>query len=130
MSNIASLVSITRSGVRKSWARATTLVTLSALSVGNAMVADLPAVEAPTSGGGGGGLMTTIKGYFQDGIILIGLIIAAVCFLKVAEAGITTFSGVRDGRATWGKFGGIMIVGVVLLVLVIWLLGKSAEIVT
>lgn len=127
MSNIASLVSITRSGVRKSWARATTLVTLSALSVGNAM-ADLPAVEAPTSGGGG--LMTTIKGYFQDGIILIGLIIAAVCFLKVAEAGITTFSEVRDGRATWGKFGGIMIVGVVLLVLVIWLLGKSAEIVT
>jgi integrating conjugative element membrane protein (TIGR03745 family) len=129
MSNIASLVSITRSGVRKSWARATTLVTLSALSVGNAM-ADLRAVEAPTSGGGGGGLMTTIKGYFQDGIILIGLIIAAVCFLKVAEAGITTFSEVRDGRATWGKFGGIMIVGVVLLVLVIWLLGKSAEIVT
>lgn len=93
-------------------------------------MADLPAVEAPTSGGGGGGLMTTIKGYFQDGIILIGLIIAAVCFLKVAEAGITTFSEVRDGRATWGKFGGIMIVGVVLLVLVIWLLGKSAEIVT
>lgn len=129
MSNIASLVSIMRSGVRKSWARATTLVTLSALSVGNAM-ADLPAVEAPTSGGGGGGLMTTIRGYFQDGIILIGLIIAAVCFLKVAEAGITTFSEVRDGRATWGKFGGIMIVGVVLLVLVIWLLGKSAEIVT
>lgn len=128
MSNIASLVSITRSGVRKSWARATTLVTLSALSVGNAM-ADLPAVEAPTSGGGGG-LMNTIKGYFQDGIILIGLIIAAVCFLKVAEAGITTFSEVRDGRATWGKFGGIIIVGVVLLVLVIWLLGKSAEIVT
>lgn len=128
MSKIASLVSITRSGVRKSWARATTLLTLSALSVGNAM-ADLPAVEAPTSGGGGG-LMTTIKGYFQDGIILIGLIIAAVCFLKVAEAGITTFSEVRDGRATWGKFGGIMIVGVVLLVLVIWLLGKSAEIVT
>jgi len=61
---------------------------------------------------------------------LAGMIIAAVCFLKVAEAGITTFSEVRDGRATWGKFGGIMIVGVVLLVLVIWLLGKSAEIVT
>lgn len=128
MSNIASLVSLTRSGVRKSWARATTLITLSALSVGNAM-ADLPTVEQPTSGGGGG-LMDTIKGYFQDGITLIGLVIAAVCFLKVAEAAITTFSEVREGRATWGKFGGIVIVGIVLLVMVIWLLGKSAEIVT
>ncbi|MEY8772792.1 TIGR03745 family integrating conjugative element membrane protein [Erwinia sp. ACCC 02193] len=128
MSNIASLVSLTRSGVRKSWARTTTLITLSALSVGNAM-ADLPTVEQPTSGGGGG-LMDTIKGYFQDGITLIGLVIAAVCFLKVAEAAITTFSEVREGRATWGKFGGIVIVGIVLLVMVIWLLGKSAEIVT
>lgn len=128
MSEIISLSARARTGARKAWTRAATLATVGVLSISNAM-ADLPTVEAPTSGGGGG-LMETIKAYMQDGIVLIGLVIAAVCFLKVSEAGITTFSEVRDGRATWGKFGGIIIVGIVLLVLVIWLLGKSAEIVT
>lgn len=90
--------------------------------------AALPSVEPPSSGGGGGGLMDTIKGYFQDGIVIIGLVAAAVAFLIVANAAIHTFAEVRDQKATWAKFGAIVLVGVVLLVTVIWLVGKSAEI--
>ncbi|MDR8481124.1 TIGR03745 family integrating conjugative element membrane protein [Serratia nevei] len=94
--------------------------------------AALPSVEPPSSGGGGcgcgGGLMDTIKGYFQDGIVIIGLVAAAVAFLIVANAAIHTFAEVRDQKATWAKFGAIVLVGVVLLVTVIWLVGKSAGI--
>ncbi|HFO2739892.1 TPA: TIGR03745 family integrating conjugative element membrane protein [Escherichia coli] len=91
-------------------------------------LADLPQIEPPSSGGGGG-LFGQIKGYFQDGIVLIGLVIAAAAFVKVAEAAVTTFSEVRDGKTGWGQFGAIIVVGVVLLVAVIWLLGKSASII-
>ncbi|EKD3251298.1 TPA: DUF2976 domain-containing protein, partial [Escherichia coli O113:H4] len=32
-------------------------------------------------------------------------------------------------KAGWGQFGAIVVVGVVLLVAIIWLLGKSASII-
>ncbi|EMP6396081.1 TIGR03745 family integrating conjugative element membrane protein [Pluralibacter gergoviae] len=89
--------------------------------------AALPNVEPPSSGSGGG-LMDTLKGYVQDGIVILGLIAAAVAFLVVANSAITTFHEVREGKANWGKFGAIIVVGIVLLVAVIWLVGKSAEI--
>ncbi|GAB1021798.1 hypothetical protein KU15F68_27320 [Escherichia coli] len=61
--------------------------------------------------------------------MLFGLVVAAAAFVKVAEAAVTTFSEVRDGKTGWGQFGAIIVVGVVLLVAVIWLLGKSANII-
>ncbi|MNH48277.1 hypothetical protein D3C79_1119980 [compost metagenome] len=60
--------------------------------------------------------------------MLIGLVLAAVAFIVVANAGIATFHEVREGKAAWGKFGAIIVVGIVLVVAVIWLVGKSAEI--
>lgn len=66
--------------------------------------AGLPGIEPPSSGSGGG-LMKTIKGYFQDGIVLFGLVAAAVAFLIVANAAIQTFAEVRDGKATWAWKG-------------------------
>ncbi|MDF9148452.1 TIGR03745 family integrating conjugative element membrane protein [Escherichia coli] len=91
-------------------------------------LADLPKIEPPSSGGGSG-LFGQIKGYIQDGIVLFGLVLAAAAFVKVAEAAVTTFSEVRDGKTGWGQFAAIIVVGVVLLVAVIWLLGKSANII-
>ncbi|WP_147194307.1 TIGR03745 family integrating conjugative element membrane protein [Pantoea sp. CCBC3-3-1] len=89
--------------------------------------ADLPQVEPPTSGGGSG-LSGQIKGYIQDGLVIGGLVVAAVAFISVAIAALHTFTEVRNERATWTKFGSIIVVGVVLLVTVIWLVGKSADI--
>ncbi|MEG3127016.1 TIGR03745 family integrating conjugative element membrane protein [Pantoea cypripedii] len=90
--------------------------------------ADLPTVDAPSSGGGPG-LMGQIKGYLQDGIILGGLVVAAVAFINVAVAAMSTFTEVRNERATWTKFGAIIVVGIVLLVAIIWLLGKASSII-
>ncbi len=60
--------------------------------------------------------------------LLSGLVVAAVAFINVAIAALHTFTEVRNEKATWTKFGAIVVVGVVLLVAVIWLLGKSADI--
>ncbi|UMT25374.1 TIGR03745 family integrating conjugative element membrane protein [Escherichia coli] len=90
--------------------------------------ADLPQMEAPSSGGGSG-LFGQIKGYSQDGVVLGGLIISAIAFIVVANAAISTFSEIQDGKKTWTQFGAIVVVGVILLVAVIWLLTKSASII-
>ncbi|KML70024.1 TIGR03745 family integrating conjugative element membrane protein [Pectobacterium peruviense] len=90
--------------------------------------AALPSVEAPQSSGGSG-IMGQIKGYLQDGIVLGGLLVAAIMFINVAIAAGHTFTEVRNERATWTKFGAIVVVGAILLVIIIWLLGKSANII-
>ncbi|WP_431022212.1 TIGR03745 family integrating conjugative element membrane protein [Erwinia rhapontici] len=95
--------------------------------VGNAL-ADLPSIEQPTSGGGSG-TYATLKGYIRDGLILGGLIIAAVAFIVVANAAISCFHHVRQGKATWTEFGTFVIIGVILLVVVIWLVTKSSDII-
>ena len=59
--------------------------------------------------------------------LLSGLVVAAVAFINVAIAALHTFTEVRT-RKPRTKFGAIVVVGVVLLVAVIWLLGKSADI--
>ncbi|PHM64155.1 integrating conjugative element membrane protein [Xenorhabdus stockiae] len=108
-------------------ARISTFLLLLGVSCESAW-ADLPSIEPPSSGGRGG-LMGQVKGYAQDGIVIGGLILSAVAFFKVASAAVETFSEVRDGKATWTQFGSIIVVGIVLLVAVIWLLAKSANII-
>jgi integrating conjugative element membrane protein (TIGR03745 family) len=121
---------MTLQAVRQSWQRLRHAALALSLGVMAApAMAGLPSVEPPSSGGGGG-LQDTIKGYVQDGIILGGLVIAAIAFIVVANSAIATFSEVRDGKSTWMKFASIIVVGVILLVAVIWLVGKSAEVLT
>ncbi|WP_447309505.1 TIGR03745 family integrating conjugative element membrane protein [Escherichia coli] len=112
-------------GVRRIGASVVTLFTLFSLMPAYAA---LPSVEPPSSGGGGG-LMDTIKGYLNDGIVIGGLVVAATAFIVVAIAAVTTFNEVRDQKAGWGKFGTIIVVGVVLIVAVVWLAGKSTTII-
>jgi integrating conjugative element membrane protein (TIGR03745 family) len=116
-----------RCSVDRILTRAATLALLGWLSCQPAL-ADLPSVEPPESGGGSG-LMGQIKGYLQDGVVIGGLVVAAIAFINVAIAAVHTFTEVRNERATWTKFGSIIVVGVILLVAVIWLLGKSASII-
>ncbi len=127
MNQSQSVIARIRCGAERVLARGMALALLAWLTCQPAL-ADLPTVEPPQSGGGSG-LMGQIKGYLQDGIVLVGLVLAAVAFVKVAEAGLSTYAEVRDKKATWGQFGAIVVVGVVLLVTVIWLVGKSADII-
>lgn len=128
MSKFESAVTRVTAKAKSARARILTAGMLSALA-GKPALADLPTVEGPTSSGTGTGLMGTLSGHVQDGLVLGGLVLCGFAFFKVAEAGLVTFGEVRNDRASWTKFGSIVVVGVVMLVAVIWLLGKSAEVI-
>ncbi|HHA1945027.1 TIGR03745 family integrating conjugative element membrane protein [Enterobacter hormaechei] len=89
--------------------------------------AGLPTVEGPKSSTDSS-FYGQISGYVNDGIVLGGLILAAVAMLAVGNAIIATFSEVRDNKATWAKFGMLCVVGVILVVVVIWLASKAATV--
>ncbi|MFJ5162296.1 TIGR03745 family integrating conjugative element membrane protein [Pantoea sp. NPDC088449] len=128
MSKFESAVTRVTAKAKSARARILTAGMLSAVAARPAL-ADLPTVEGPTSSGTGTGLMGTLSGHVQDGLVLGGLVLCGFAFFKVAEAGLVTFGEVRNDRASWTKFGSIVVVGVVMLVAVIWLLGKSAEVI-
>lgn len=90
--------------------------------------AALPTVEGPRSSTDTS-LYGQIMGYINDGIVLTGLVLAAGAMLVVGNAIIATFAEVRDNKATWAKFGMLVVVGVILIVLVIWLASKAATVV-
>ncbi|HCM1954830.1 TPA: TIGR03745 family integrating conjugative element membrane protein [Salmonella enterica subsp. salamae serovar 9,46:z4,z24:z39:z42] len=98
-----------------------------ALTGVSAARAGLPTVEGPKSSTDSS-LYGQISGYINDGIVLAGLVLAAAAMLAVGNAIIATFSEVRDNKATWGKFGMLVVVGVILIVVVIWLASKAATI--
>lgn len=103
------------------------IVGLAMMFVSNLTLAQgLPALEAP-SRGEGGGLIETLQNYAFDFGILVGLIIAAVAFLVVANAAVATFNEARV-RGEWSKFAIVVVVGVVLIVCIIWLATKAGEI--
>ncbi|KMQ77195.1 membrane protein [Edwardsiella ictaluri] len=89
--------------------------------------AGLPTVEGPKSSTDSS-FYGQISGYLNDGIVLGGLILAAVAMLAVGSAIIATFSEVRDGKASWAKFGMLCVVGVILVVVVIWLASEAATV--
>lgn len=98
-----------------------------ALTGVSAARAGLPTVEGPKSSTDSS-YYGQIVGYFNDAVVLTGLVLAAAAMLSVGNAMIATFSEVRDGKSTWGKFGMLVIVGVILIVVVIWLASKAATI--
>ena len=46
----------------------------------------------------------------------------------MAWHGIAVFSEVQNGKKKWSDFGAVVAVGVILVVVVIWLLSKAADI--
>ncbi|ECR4426110.1 TIGR03745 family integrating conjugative element membrane protein [Salmonella enterica subsp. enterica] len=106
------------------WCARLLTVALTGISAARAA---LPTVEGPKSSTDSS-FYGQLAGYINDGIVLGGLILAAVAMLAVGNAIIATFSEVRDGKSTWGKFGMLVVVGVVLIVVVIWLASKAATI--
>ncbi|MFQ6249384.1 TIGR03745 family integrating conjugative element membrane protein [Yersinia enterocolitica] len=94
--------------------------------IGSAL-AELPAIEQPSSGGGAG-TYNTFRGYLRDGLTLGALVICAIAFIVVANAAISCFHHVRQGKATWTEFGSFIIIGVILLVVIIWLVTQASSI--
>ncbi|HII0044749.1 TIGR03745 family integrating conjugative element membrane protein [Klebsiella variicola] len=91
-------------------------------------LANLPTTQNSSSGTSGSNYIDRFKGYVADGAVLLGLIICVYAFIVVANAITTEFNQVREKQTTWGKFGVLCVVGVVLLVVVIWLLNLAADI--
>ena len=105
---------------------AATVGALLFLSSGAVSAQGLPALEAP-SRGTDGGLIRTLQNYAFDFGILVGLIIAVVAFLVVANASVATFNEARV-RGEWSKFAIVVVVGVVLIVCIIWLATRAGQI--
>lgn len=122
--NLQSLFSSSRR-VAQHVRRSALLLALTSVTSGQAA---LPTVEGPKSSTDST-FYGQISGYLNDGIVLGGLIMAAVALLVVANAIIATFSEVQQGKATWAKFGILVVVGIVLVVAVIWLATKAATVI-
>lgn len=91
-------------------------------------LAALPTAQNSSSGSSSGNYIDKFKGYVADGAVLVGLIVCVYGFIVVANAIITEFNAIREKQTTWGKFGALCVVGVVLIVVVIWLLNVAAGI--
>lgn len=102
-------------------------VSLLAAFLATPVLADLPKLEDPTRGKGKG-IYETARNYLYDAAVLGGLIIAAVVLYVVATAAISTYRDVGQKKATWGEFGFQVVIGVILIVVIIWLMTKAAEI--
>lgn len=90
-------------------------------------LADLPPVEQPATGGGGG-LLDTLKGYAKEIFVFGGLLICGVAFFGVAHSSLTAFHDVRKGKGTWTEFFTFFLIGVGLLLFIIYLLTKAADV--
>lgn len=93
----------------------------------SAFAAGLPKMEAPSKGEGSG-IVEMIKNYALDFITLLALGLSGWAFMAVASAAIETFSQVKNKKATWGEFGAMLMVGIILIVVIIWLVTKAVDI--
>ncbi len=107
--------------------RRLSLVFLAMATLPQVALADLPSIEQPSNGGGGGSLYDNIQGYLADAAVLLGLILTTAGFLVVAGSALGKFREATK-RGEWGEFITVVVVGVVLVVILIWLANKAADI--
>ncbi|MBF1995487.1 TIGR03745 family integrating conjugative element membrane protein [Serratia symbiotica] len=119
----ATLVTLYRAALRRA-----RLLLLPGLCWGGQVLADLPSVEQPTTGGGGG-TYNTVMGYIKMGGLALGLLVCVAAFLAVAHAVITSFHDIRRGKGSWTEFLLYLVVGIGLILLVIYLATKAANII-
>ena len=69
-----------------------------------------------------------IQEYFNQAVLIGGLVISAVALLVVAVIGISKYKEVAEGRATWGDMGMHIVAGVVLIAIVLFLVTLTPDI--
>lgn len=91
--------------------------------------AALPPV-APPSGGAtkDGNYLGMIKAYLFDGFAVAGLALVSVAFLVVAKNTFAAYSEVTDGNGTWRQVFVQAGVGALLLVIAIYMLTDSVDV--
>ena len=72
--------------------------------------------------------IAVLRAYALQIAVLAGLAIATIAFIVVAKNVVAKYSQVADNRATWGEVGMHGIAGVLLLVVVVWLVTLSADV--
>ncbi len=90
--------------------------------------AALPTPVAPSAGAADGNWLQLIRGYLQDGGIILGLAISVIGFLWVSYMGFAKFNEARTGRAEWAEVGVLGIAGGALLLFVTFLLNVASTI--
>jgi len=95
------------------------------MTVGTSAMAALP--TAPTTGGSATGstYLSPVENYLVDGITLLGILVGAYAFFRVAQNAIQTYGEISDGNGTYRDLGGSVIGGVVIASGVIWLLTNA-----
>ena len=90
--------------------------------------AALPTMAEPSQNANDGDFIGVAKGYMYDIGIVLGLGIATVAFIVVANNMIGVYKEIGAGKKTWGDMGMHGAAGVVLLVFVVYLLTQAADV--
>lgn len=88
----------------------------------------LPTPTAPTAGAAAGDWLGLIRGYIQDGGVILGLAISVIGFLWVSYAAIAKFNEARQGRAEWSEVGLLGVAAGATLLFISFLLNEAAGI--
>jgi len=108
-------------------ARFLALLAMTTLAIESAH-AELPTAVEPTAGAGEGNWLELVRGYLQDGSIILGLAISVIGFLWVSYMGFAKFNEARTGKAEWAEVGVLGIAGGALLLFVTFLLNAAATV--
>lgn len=111
--------------IKKRATQVKTVALLSIISASNTAMAALP--TAPSSNGTvtGSTYVSPIQNYILDGLTLLGILVGAYAFFRVAQNAIQTYGEISDGNGTYRDLGGSVIAGVVIASGVIWLLTNA-----
>lgn len=99
--------------------------TTALMTVTSSAMAALP--TAPTTAGTATGstYLSPVQNYLLDGITLVGILVGAYAFFRVAQNAIQTYGEISDGNGTYRDLAGSVIGGVVIASGVIWLLTNA-----
>lgn len=115
--------------MKQLWTRMNAAVAAAPLLLAARAEAALPTTADPTNAPADGNYIDLLKGYAFDIGIVVGLIVATIAFLVVANNCIGVYKEIGTGRRTWGDLGSHGAFGVLLLVFVVYLLTEAAGVI-